>query len=78
MSTRVKADIMVSRHAGSDGRLTLVRLADPSTLVLPLIGLWADRIDQGVTTIWVAGFIYSALTVALLIQALFGQLLISI
>ena len=46
--------------------------------VLPLIGLWADRTDQGITTIWVAGFIYSALTVALFIQALFGQPLIRI
>jgi len=36
----VKADIMISRHAGSDGHLTLVRLDDPSTQVLPLIGLW--------------------------------------
>ena len=40
MSTRVKADIMISRHAGSDGHLTLVRLADLSMQVLPLIGLW--------------------------------------
>jgi len=46
--------------------------------VLPLIGLWADRTDQGITTIWVAGFIYSALTVTLFIQALFGQPLIRI
>jgi len=46
--------------------------------VLPLIGLWADRTDQGITTIWVASFIYSALTVALFIQALFGQPLIRI
>ena len=46
--------------------------------VLPLIGLWADRTDQGITTIWVAGFIYLALTVALFIQALFGQPLIRI
>ena len=44
--------------------------------VLPLIGLWADRTDHGVTTIWVAGFIYSALTVALFIQALLGQPLV--
>ena len=41
--------------------------------VLPLIGIWADRTDQGIITIWIAGFIYSALTVALFIQALFGQ-----
>ena len=74
----MKADIMISRHAGFDGRLTLVRLADPSTQVLPLIGLWADRTDQGITTIRAAGFIYSALTVALFIQALFGQPLIRI
>ena len=40
MSTRVKADIMISRHAGSDGHLTLDRLADLSTQVLSLIGLW--------------------------------------
>ena len=46
MSTRVKADIMVSRHAGSDGHLTLVRLADPSTQVLPLIGLWAGTLGS--------------------------------
>ena len=46
--------------------------------VLPLIGLWTDRTDQGIATIWVAGFIYSALTVALFIQALFGQPLIRI
>ena len=46
--------------------------------VLPLIGLWADRADHGITTIWVAGFIYIALTVALFIQALFGQPLIRI
>ena len=76
MSTRVKADIMISRHAGSDGHLTLVRLADLSTQVLPLVGLWAGRTNQGITKIWVAGFIYSALTVALFIQALFGQPLI--
>ncbi|MDA8636542.1 hypothetical protein N9L70_09210 [Rhodobacteraceae bacterium] len=31
---------MISRHAGSDGHLTLVRLADLSMQVLPLIGLW--------------------------------------
>ena len=41
--------------------------------VLPLIGIWADRTDQGIITIWIAGFIYSALTVALFIQAIFGQ-----
>ena len=46
--------------------------------VLPLIGLWADRTDQGITTIWIASFIYSALTVALFIQALFGQPLMRI
>jgi hypothetical protein len=46
--------------------------------VLPLIGLWADRTDQSTTTIWFAGFIFSALTVALFIQALFGQPLIRI
>jgi hypothetical protein len=46
--------------------------------VLPLIGLWADRIDQGIPIIWAAGFIYSALTVALFIQALSGQALIGI
>ena len=40
MSARVKADIMISRHVGPDGRLLIVRLADPSTQVLPLIGLW--------------------------------------
>ena len=44
--------------------------------VLPLIGLWADRTDHGITTIWVAGFIYSALTIALFIQAVLGQPLI--
>ena len=44
--------------------------------VLPLIGLWADRAAHGITTIWVAGFIYLALTIALFIQALFGQPLI--
>ena len=44
--------------------------------VLPLIGLWADKTDHGITTIWIAGFIYSALTVALFIQALLGQPLI--
>ena len=44
--------------------------------VLPLIGLWADRTDHGITTIWVAGFIYSALTIVLFIQALLGQPLI--
>ncbi len=41
--------------------------------ILPLIGIWADRTDQGIITIWISGFIYSALTVALFIQALFGQ-----
>ena len=46
--------------------------------VLPLIGLWADRTDQGIPIIWAAGFIYSALTVALFIQALSGQALIGI
>ena len=46
--------------------------------VLPLVGLWADRTDQGITTIWTAGLIYSALTVATFIQALFGQPLIRI
>ena len=44
--------------------------------VLPLIGLWADKTGRGITTIWIAGFIYSALTVALFIQALSGQPLI--
>jgi len=48
MSTRVKADIMISRHAGSDGHLKLVRLDDPSTQVLPLIRLWTGRTDQGI------------------------------
>jgi len=51
VSTRVKADIMISRHAGSDGHLTFVRLADLSTKVLPLIGLWTGRTDQGITKI---------------------------
>ena len=46
--------------------------------VLPLIGLWADRTDQGIPIIWAAGFIHSALTVALFIQALSGQALIGI
>jgi len=46
--------------------------------VLPLIGLWADRADHGITTIWVAGFIYLTLTITLFIQALFGQPLIRI
>ena len=46
--------------------------------VLPLIGLWADRTDHGITTIWVAGFIYLTLTITLFIQALFGQPLIRI
>jgi hypothetical protein len=46
--------------------------------VLPLIGLWADRTDQGIPIIWAAGFIYSALTVALFIQALSGRALIGI
>jgi hypothetical protein len=46
--------------------------------VLPLIGLWADRTDQGIPIIWAAGFIYSASTVALFIQALSGQALIGI
>ena len=45
---------------------------------LPLVGLWADRTEKGITTLWVAGLIYSALTVALFIQALFGQPLINI
>jgi hypothetical protein len=45
---------------------------------LPLVGLWADRTEKGITTLWVAGLIYSALTVALFIQALFGQPLITI
>ena len=45
---------------------------------LPLIGLWADRTDKGITILWVAGFIYVALTVALFAQALFGQPLINI
>jgi hypothetical protein len=40
---------------------------------LPLIGLWADRADKGITILWIAGFIYLALTVAL-----FGQPLINI
>ena len=40
MNTRVKANIMISQNAGSDDSLTLVRLADLSTQVLPLIGLW--------------------------------------
>jgi hypothetical protein len=39
MSARVKADIMISRHVGPDGRLLIVRLTDPSTKVLFLIGL---------------------------------------
>ena len=38
----------------------------------------ADRTEKGITTLWVAGLIYSALTVALFIQALFGQPLINI
>ena len=46
--------------------------------VLPLIGIWADRTDQGIITIWIAGFIYSALTVALFFQAPFGEPLIRI
>jgi hypothetical protein len=46
--------------------------------VLPLIGLWADRTNQGIPIIWAAGVIYSALTVALFIQALSGQALIGI
>jgi hypothetical protein len=46
--------------------------------VLPLIGLWADKTDQGITTIWVAGLIYSTLTIAMFIQAVFGQPLIRI
>ena len=45
---------------------------------LPLVGLWADRTEKGIMTLWVAGLIYSALTVALFIQALFGQPLINI
>jgi hypothetical protein len=70
--------MMISRHAGSDGRLSIVRLTDPSTKVLSPIGLWADRTDQGITTTWVAGSIYSALTATLYIKALFGQPLIRI
>ena len=46
--------------------------------VLPLIGLWADRTNQAIPIIWAAGVIYSALTVALFIQALSGQALIGI
>ena len=45
---------------------------------LPLVGLWADRTEKGITTLWVAGLIHSALTVALFIQALLGQPLINI
>lgn len=45
---------------------------------LSLVGLWADKTDKGIMTLWIAGFIYSALTVALFIQALFGQPLINI
>jgi hypothetical protein len=44
---------------------------------LPLIGLWVDRTNKGIITLWVAGFTYSALTIALFIQALFGQPLIN-
>ena len=44
----------------------------------PLIGLWADRTDKGIITLWIAAFIYLTLTVALFIQALFGQPLINI
>ena len=72
MCTRVKADVMISRHVGFDGRLLIVRLTDPSTKVLFLIGLWADRTDQGITSTWVAGFIYLALTATLFIKALFA------
>jgi hypothetical protein len=78
VSTRVKADIMILRHVGYDERLLIVRLTDPSTQVLPLIGPWAGRTDQGIAKIWVAGFIYSALTVALFFQAPFGEPLIRI
>ena len=44
---------------------------------LPLIGLWADRKGQGVIAIWVASLIYSALTVALFIQAILGRPIIT-
>jgi hypothetical protein len=40
---------------------------------LPLIGLWTDRKGRGVTPIWVASVIYSAVTVALFIQAIRGH-----
>ena len=45
---------------------------------LPLIGIWADRAAKGITILWIAGFIYLALTVALFVQALFGQPFINI
>jgi hypothetical protein len=44
---------------------------------MPLVGLWADRTDKGIMVLWIAGYIYLALTVALFIQALFGQPLIN-
>ena len=45
---------------------------------LPLVGLWADRTDKSIMALWIAGFIYSALTVALFIQALFDHPLINV
>jgi len=44
--------------------------------ILPLIGLYADRIGQGIFIVWVAAIAYAALTAGLFVQALLGQPLI--